>query len=86
VFHILIMQRHGQRDKQHQQDQRVDLYNVVREWEARERERDLYPHPITPVTHLLLRDVGLLKYYQETTSLNGKFGLLVHMIYRWDVH
>jgi hypothetical protein len=50
----------------------VDLYNVVREWEVRERERDLYPHLITAMNHVLLRDVGLLKYYEEATSLKGK--------------
>jgi hypothetical protein len=71
VFHMLIMQRREQREKQQQQEQRVDLYNVVWEWEARERERDLYPLPITPMTHALLRDVGLLKYYEEATSLKG---------------
>jgi hypothetical protein len=64
----------------------VDLYNVVWEWEARERERDLYPHPITATTHVLLRNVGLLKYYEEATSLKGHSGLLVHLIHRWDVH
>jgi hypothetical protein len=47
---------------------------------SEERERDLYPHPITVVTHVLLRNVGLLKYYEEDTSLKGHFGLLVHMI------
>jgi hypothetical protein len=64
----------------------VDLYNVVREWEARERERDLYPFPITIEIHVLLRNVGLLKYYEEATSLKGHSGLLVHLIRRWDVH
>jgi hypothetical protein len=86
VFHMLIMQRCERREKQQQQEQRVDLYNVVWEWEVRERERDLYPHPITAVTHVLLRDVGLLKYYEEATSLKGHSGLLVHLIHRWDVH
>ena len=52
----------------------------------RERERDLYPFSITIVTHVLLRDVGLLKYYEEATSLKGHFGFLVHLIRRWDVH
>ena len=64
----------------------MDLYNVVWEWEARERERDLYPLPITTTTHFLLRNVGLLKYYEEATSLKGHFGLLVHLIRQWDVH
>ena len=62
------------------------MYNVVWEWEAREMERDLYPHPITAVTHVLLRDVGLLNYYEEATSIKGHSGLLAHLIRRWDVH
>jgi hypothetical protein len=37
-------------------------------------------------THVLLRNVGLLKYYQEAISLMGHSGLLVHMIRQWDVH
>jgi hypothetical protein len=56
------------------------MYNVVREWEVRERERDLYPRPITATTHVLLKDVCLLKYYKEATSLKGHYGLLVHLI------
>jgi hypothetical protein len=86
VFHMLIMQRCEWREQQQQQEKGVDLYNVVREWEARERERDLYPHPIIAATHVLLRDVGLLKYYEEATSLKGHSSLLVHLIRRWDVH
>jgi hypothetical protein len=78
VFHMLIMQRCQWREQQQQQEQRVDLYNVVRDWEVRERERDLYPLPITTTTHVLLRNVGLLKYYEEATSLKGHSGLLVH--------
>jgi hypothetical protein len=53
---------------------------------VRERERDLYPHPITAVTQVLLRNVGLLKYYEEATSLKGHSGFLVQLIRRWDVH
>ena len=64
----------------------MDLYNVVWEWKVRERKRDLYPHPITIVTQSLLRDVGILKYYEEDTSLKGHSGLLVHLIRQWDVH
>jgi hypothetical protein len=59
----------------------VDLYNVVHEWEVRERERDLYPHPINETTHFLLMNVGILKYYEEATSLKGHSGLLVHLIH-----
>jgi hypothetical protein len=33
-----------------------------------------------------LRDVGLLKYYEEATSLKGNSGLLVHLIHQWNVH
>jgi hypothetical protein len=47
------------------------MYNFVHEWEARERERERIPHPIAPQTHFLLRDVGLLKFYEEDTSLRG---------------
>ena len=78
VFHMLIMQIRDQREQHLQQKkQRVELYNVVWEWEARERETDLYPLPITAKTHVLLRNVGLLKYYEEDTSLKGHFRLLV---------
>jgi hypothetical protein len=59
-------------EKQH----RVDQYNMVREWEAKERERDFYPRPSTTVTRVLLRNVGLLKYYEEATSLNGNSAFL----------
>jgi hypothetical protein len=64
------------------------MYNVVREWEVREREmeRDLYPQHITTIDHVLLRNVGILKYYEEATSLKGHSGFLVHLIHRWDVH
>jgi hypothetical protein len=44
--------------------QRVDQYNMVWEWEARERERYLYPWPSTASMQLVLRNVGLLKYYE----------------------
>jgi hypothetical protein len=47
---------------------------------VRERERDLYPLPITAVTHVILRSVGLLKYYEEATSLKGHSSLLMHLI------
>jgi hypothetical protein len=44
VIYMLIMQRcQCMEEKQ----QRLDQYNMVREWEARERERDLYPRPST---------------------------------------
>jgi hypothetical protein len=56
----------------------VDLYNITWEWEG--RERDLYPCVITAATHVLSRNVGLFKYYEEATSLKGHFGLLLHLI------
>jgi len=64
----------------------VDLYNVLWEWEARERERNFYPCSITIVTLVISRNVGLLKYYEEDTSLKGQYGLLVILICQWDVH
>jgi hypothetical protein len=79
VFYMLIMQRCQWRERNNRsnKEQRVDLYNVVRDWEARERERDLYPHPITATTQVLLRNVGLLKYYEEATSLKGQSAKLL---------
>jgi hypothetical protein len=56
----------------------------VHEWEARERERELFPHPISQLTHDLLMDIGLLKFYQEGTSLRGNSLLLQQLICRWD--
>jgi hypothetical protein len=58
------------------------LHNFVHEWEDRERER--IPHPITPQTHALFRDVGLLKYYEEATSLKGNSSFLQQLIHCWD--
>jgi hypothetical protein len=69
-----------------EQQQRVDQYNMVQEWEARERERDLYPRPRIVATRVLLRNVDLLKYYEEATSLKGNSTFLVQLICRWDAH
>jgi hypothetical protein len=52
------------------------MYTFVHEWEARERERELFIHPISHQTHALLMDVGLLKFYEEGTSLRGNSSLL----------
>jgi hypothetical protein len=41
---------------------------------------------LSQLSDILLRDVGLLTYYDEDTSLKGNYGLLVHLIHRWDVH
>ena len=38
-----IIQRHEGREEREQQQQQVDQYNIVRLWEAWERERDAYP-------------------------------------------
>jgi hypothetical protein len=54
------------------------------EWEARERDRELYPHPISQHTHDLLMDIGLLKFYQEGISLRGNSALLQQLIHHWD--
>jgi len=40
VIYMLIMKR---RQRMEDQQQRADQYNMVREWETIERERDLYP-------------------------------------------
>ena len=57
---------------------------MVRLWEARERESDAYPRPITAATQGLLRQVGLLKFYEEATSLKGHGLFLRHLIRRWN--
>ena len=59
---------------------------MVRLWEARERERDVYPHPITIATQGIIRQVGLLKFYEEATSLKGHGLFLQHLIRRWNAH
>ena len=59
---------------------------MIHLWEARERERVMYPRPITTTTKLILREVGLLKFYEEATSLKGHNGLLAQLIFRWDAH
>ena len=66
-----IIQRRERREEEQQQQQQVEQYNMVCLWEARERERDAYPRPITAATQGLLRQVGLLKFYEEATSLKG---------------
>ena len=57
---------------------------MLRNWEAQERERDLYPLCITTKTHALLRNAGLLKYYEEATSLKEHYRLLVQLITWWN--
>ena len=81
-----IIQRHERREEGEQQQQQVEKYNMVRLWEARERERDAHPLPITVATQGLLRQVGLLKFYEEATSLKGHGVFLIHLIRRWNAH
>lgn len=47
---------------------------------------DLYPCPITVATQGILRNVGLLEYHEEATSLKGHFRLLAQLIRRGDFH
>jgi len=51
-----------------------------------QRERDLYPCSITATMRLLLRNVGLLKYYEEATSLKKNYAFLEQLIHQWDAH
>jgi hypothetical protein len=44
--------------------------------EARERERDMFPHLGIFKNCLLLRDVSLLKFFKEVESLKGNTKLL----------
>lgn len=46
--------------------------------------RDFYPHHIMEKTQGLLINVGLLKFYEEATSLKGNSRLLVQLIHQWD--
>ena len=81
-----IIQRCQRREEREKQQHMTDQYNLVRLWDARERERDMYPRPITTATQALLREVGLLKFYEEATSLKGHNGLLQQLIFRWNSH
>jgi hypothetical protein len=60
VFHMLIMHRREWREKQ--QQQRVDLYNVIREWEARES--------VTPCFPQFVKITGLAKNYGKLINVN----------------
>ena len=81
-----IIQLRERREEREQQQQQAEQYNMVRLWEARERERYAYPHPITIATQGLLRQVGLLKFYKEVTSLKGHGLFLRHLIRRQNAH
>ena len=83
TIYMLIVQIHQHVEEK---QQRVDQYNMVREWEAKERERDLYPWASTAATQLLFRNVCLLKYYEEATSLKENYSFLTQLFCRWDSH
>ena len=57
-----------EREEEQKQQQQAEQYDIIRQWEARERERDEFPHPITTNTQEILMQVGLLKFYEEATS------------------
>ena len=78
------IQRRERREEGEQQKKQVEQYNIIRLWKARERERDAYPRPTTVATQGLLRQVGLLKFYEEDTSLKGHNFFLRHLIRRWN--
>ena len=59
---------------------------MIRQWEARERERDAYPRPITTDTQEILRQVGLLKFYEEVASLKAHSLFLIYLICTWNAH
>ena len=46
----------------------------------------MYPRPIIAATQGLLRQVGLLKFYGEATSLKGHDVFLRHLIRKWNAH
>ena len=46
----IIQRRERREEAQQQQQQQVEQYNMARLWEARERDRYAYPHPITAAT------------------------------------
>ena len=71
-----IIQRRQRRAQREQQEHKEDQCNVIHLWEAQESERLMYPRPITTTTQFLLRELGLLKFYEEATSLKGHNGLL----------
>ena len=81
-----IIQWRQQREERQQQEHMEDHYNMIQKWEARERERLLYPLPITAPTKFVISEVGLLKFYEDATSLKGHSGFLGQLIYRWDAH
>ena len=81
-----IIQRRERIEEGEQQQQQVEKYNMVRLWEAREKERDAFPRPIIAPTQGLLRHVGLFQFYEKATSLKGHGVFLRHLNRRWNAH
>lgn len=59
---------------------------MLHQWEARERERYVYPCPITADTQGLLRQEGFLMFYEEVTSIKAHSMFLRHFIHKWNAH
>jgi hypothetical protein len=77
------MQRRQPREKQQQQEQRVDLYNVVRDWEARERERDLFPGHFCEFfcLHFSCKDLSLKYRHFSCKDLSLKYRVKLSLKY-----
>ena len=60
---------------------------MIFQWEAREREKYGFPRPITADTQEILKQVGLLKFYEEAISgLKDHSMLLKHLIGSWNAY
>lgn len=59
------------------------MYDILREWEAREKERERFPRRIMQQMSDLLRSVDLHNFYKEATSLRGNSALLQQLIHHW---
>ena len=81
-----IIQRRERREEGQQQQQQAEQYDMIHQWEARERQRDGYPRPIIADTQEILMQVGLLKFYEEATSLKAHRVFLRYLIRRWNAH
>ena len=76
-----------QREQEQQQQQQGEQYDMIFQWEVREREIDGCLRPITADTQEILMHVGLLRFYEEAISgLKANSALLRHLIGRWNAH
>ena len=57
-----VIHTHERRCVAQQDREQLDQFTMVKYWEAGERERDLYPRPITTQTRELL-SIVFLKFY-----------------------